>query len=451
MKKLFLCIIIMTNFNSINLFSADWEWITKDDKGNSFGLATEIKLIDGDIWYSTTTDVYKYENGNFVSLNASPVVEELSFCNLSKLLIDDYGNLIGRNNNGIAWYDGKEWTVLGADDISFIQYNFGLTLTNYDTLVLTLANHEMVKFAWDIEKEKYKQLNNQKIILPQTETRLGNGGALISEEFKGEQALFSTNSSLNLLDIYTGKVINVNEQLQFDNSNIRVFYNYYETDVSYYFIYGNKDSSASIFAIDKNLLYPGHLLTFRNLDWDITKITSVVDYKDSGLLYALGDKLYFTNMIDTILIPKPKILGDDIDNFWYIKTMEIDANDTLWVATLGHGIFKVYAPDLFNTTSVESPDKQWGLADLSITNTYPNPNNEDFINVELYLANDQISNLETNIYDSKGLKLSIKSITYSKIVGNMYNANIDVSGLPTGVYYIKVSNQDASFTKFIKY
>ncbi|PKL78356.1 MAG: hypothetical protein CVV25_11890 [Ignavibacteriae bacterium HGW-Ignavibacteriae-4] len=430
MKKLYLIILIGISFtSSINLISAEWEWIKKDNQDNIISTTTEFKILNGEKWLSTPTNMYKYENGLFVSKDATPVVEELFFCGLRSLTLDRRGNLIGRNNNGIAWYDGEDWTVLGANDINYIQFNRGISLTPNDTLVLTLISREMVKFVWDIANEKYTQLPNEKLIMPNEETQIGTGGALILAVNETHKALFSTNSKLNLLEFSSGQVKNINDRLQFDTSNIKEFYGFFDSGLSYYFNYVNKDSSASLLVMSKDLLYPAFHLTFRNPDWDITQITSVVDYNNEGLFYALGDKLYFTNLSDTILIPRPKILGDDIDNMWYITTMDIDENDTLWVGTLSSGVFKIYVPNLFSTSSVES--------EISNLNIYPNP------------AKDEINiSYDKTINSIEILDLNGKSVLNNKNLTPKKEQNIKMDFLQSGSYFIRIN--DNVYKRFLK-
>lgn len=64
----------------------------------------------------------------------------------------------------------------------------------------------------------------------------------------------------------------------------------------------------------------------------------------------------------------------------------------------------------------------------------------------MYQSEDQIIN--TEIIDTKGSLISTKSLRSSN--GN-YNERINIEGLPSGMYFIKLSGSKKSLTKaFIK-
>lgn len=78
--------------------------------------------------------------------------------------------------------------------------------------------------------------------------------------------------------------------------------------------------------------------------------------------------------------------------------------------------------------------QQLSFAPLALKNIYPNPAG-DFINILLYADNNQNVNLELFSLDSKSVRNFSKEISQGD---NFFN--LDVSGLSSGIYILKISN-----------
>jgi photosystem II stability/assembly factor-like uncharacterized protein len=116
-----------------------------------------------------------------------------------------------------------------------------------------------------------------------------------------------------------------------------------------------------------------------------------------------------------------------------VKVTDLDMrNDNMvYAATYGRGVFS----GMFTSTTLSSLD----FSQSSNVKMYPNPAN-DLVNISI---SNYVGDLKVDLFDINGRLVKTKSIDFSG------NYSLDLNGLTTGVYIVKLSGSDLNYSEKI--
>jgi hypothetical protein len=169
----------------------------------------------------------------------------------------------------------------------------------------------------------------------------------------------------------------------------------------------------------------------------------IIHPPQGGTAYLLGTStgLYGTVNLDSTNTVWIQLAANDIGKV-AISMMDYRESDgRLLVATHAAGMYSTYIKSVDQLPNLTHLKK---VEEASTVNIFPNPT-KDIVNIEFLLSKEQT--ITFSLYDAMGR--SVKSIQKKQFELGKNNYQFNLSGLPKGTYYIKMSYESHEINKLI--
>ena len=419
----------MICFNPLSIKAENPEWMYFLE-----GYAINASIEDGDnIWFSSND--YYYTKATYKFHKESKLIVDTLMFGGEFLDMDLEGNLWIAGRNGLARYDGNNITIWDDSKLEDISIQNGsilsMNIDNEDNIWIGTMKYGIVKF----DGSQFTNYNSQNSGLPQSVTAATAGIKSIDFDKSHNVWISCTENGIVKFDGNDWTVYNkdnselptnsVNELKVDKTGNIWVCTNLglAKYDNQNWTIF-NKENTG--FPSDK----------FSKISIDNSNNIWVNFGKDFGVDYGI---IKFDGVDYTIYNKSNSGLKSNT-----ILAILIDSYDNKWLSVidnLGYNGVNVFKEDGVILTSVEEADNN--LTEFVVS---PNPANEF---IELNIGNKGlkpfVESVQIQIFDMLGIDVSPARGGVNGVDGGGFR--IDVSTMPSGVYYIRIGNKVEKFLK----
>jgi hypothetical protein len=169
----------------------------------------------------------------------------------------------------------------------------------------------------------------------------------------------------------------------------------------------------------------------------------IIHPPQGGTAYLLGTStgLYGTVNLDSTNTVWIQLAANDIGKVAISMIDYRESDGRLLVATHAAGMYSTYIKSVDQLPNLTHLKK---VEEASTVNIFPNPT-KDIVNIEFLLSKEQT--ITFSLYDAMGR--SVKSIQKKQFELGKNNYQFNLSGLPKGTYYIKMSYENQEINKLI--